>query len=230
MQIRFAAIGGVDVDGEILEAGVKALGGLGDFEEVPYSPDAEYTIRIHPAWTGKRSTWSLVEIDGEDSVSTFLGVARAVARHTEHDITAVASGVERQRSDGRIEVGYRAYEIERDGSWKSVINAEADRVCSLEVDEDSLDEMGDILTILLGDSAAHAVHPPSAGRCFRHKPLFEDHRLSRLANSILAAKAVSFAPDANDRVRLSLEGHDGTKQISLVSPDEAEQLRRATDR
>lgn len=230
MQIRFAAIGGVDIDSDLLEHGVHALAERGDFEEVPFGPETFYSIRIHPPWIGDRSTWAVVEIEGEDSVSTLVDVARFIATHTNKEITAVASGIEREKDAGRIELGYRAYEIAPDGSCKTITNERADEICALEADEDSLDELGDLLSILVGDSAVHATRPANSGRCFRRKPLFEDARLSRLASSILAAKSVSFAPEPKDRIRLNLESHDGTKQISLVSIEEAEQLRKATSR
>jgi hypothetical protein len=232
MQIRFAALGGTEIDAELLEAGVAALGQRPDFEEVTdaaASSGTPFSIRVHPPWKGERSVWCVAQIEGENGITTLVEVARTIAAHTKKSVRAMASGVEGPAGMGRIEVSYRAYEITPDGMSSTLSFDEADELCG-EADEDSVDELGDMLSILVGDSAVHAVRPANSGRAFRRRPLLEEPRLARLATAILAAKSVAFTPDAGDRIRVSLEGIDGAKQISLVTGDEADKLRRVTSR
>jgi hypothetical protein len=219
----------MEIDTDLLEAGVGALGDRADFEEISFGPEVSFSIRVHAPWAGDRSAWCVVEVKGEDGVSTLVEVARTIAGRAKSTVRAVASGVEKNTGAGQVEIGYRAFDISPDGSSKTLSFDAADELCG-EADDDSLDELGDLMSILVGDSAVHAVRPLHSARCFRKKQMFDDPRLTRLAASILAAKSVAFTAAPNDRVRVSLEGIDGAKQISMVSSDEASQLRRVTAR
>jgi hypothetical protein len=227
MQVAFAAVGGLEIDVHMLEEGTSSIGERADFDEVALTADVSFSIRVHVPWTGEHSAWCLVELHGEDGLSTLVEAARTIAARAGRTVRAVASVVEREIGAGRVEIGYRAYDVSPDGKTETLSIDQADRACGV-VDEDSTDELGDLLAILVDDSAPQVTRPRGGGRCFRRKPLLEDPRLARLAGTIAMAKSVEYDPDGPDSVRVRVVGNDGVKRIAVITSDEADAVRRAT--
>lgn len=235
MHIVFAAIGGPEVDSADLSAGIDALGRRADFEEIPGAvAPVSSAVRLGEPWSGERSAWCDVEVQGGDALSTLVEVARVVSTHIGKPVRAVASGVERQIGAARVEIGYRAYEVLPDGTSRTLEVAEADQECREIADDHPRDELGGLLAVLVADEPKLAgtgvVAGRDAGRRFRRCPQLESPRLTRLAATILAAKSIAVTADPSGRVRLKIDAVDGGTQISLVSDEEAASLRRATNR
>ncbi len=240
MDIVFAAIGGPEVDSAGLSAGIEALSRRAEFEEIPGSLDQPSSVFcLRQPWTGARSAWCDVEVQGGDALSMLVDVARAVSTHIGKPVRAVASGVERQIGAARVEIGYRAYEVLPDGTSRTLEVAQADEECREIADDHRRDELGELLAVLVDDEpklaervgAADSIEQPrDGGRRFRRRPLPDSPRLARLAATILAAKSIAVTSDPSGRVRLKIDANDGSTQISLVNDEEAAMLRRATNR
>lgn len=235
MDVVFAAIGGPEVDSAGLSSGIEALARRAEFEEIPVTleqPPSAFCLR--QPWTGERSAWCDVELQGGDALSMLVDVARAVSTHIGKPVRAVASGVERQIGAARVAIGYRAYEVLPDGTSRTLEVAEADQGCREVADDHPRDELGGLLAVLVDDEpkpgGGALEGARDGGRYFRRRALLDSPRLSRLAATILAAKAISVTSDPSGRVRLRIDATDGGTQISLVSDEEAATLRRATNR
>jgi len=232
MEIVFAAIGGPEVGSTDLAEAIGSLARRSSLEEVPVPSEGPFAIRFRQPWDGESSAWCDVELRGADALTTLLETTRAIAAHVDRPVRAVASGVERALGAGRVEIGYRAYEVLPDGASRDLCFAEADEACGEVHDDRPKEELGSIHAVLVGDAArdASAATLADPGRAFRRRPHLTDPRLARLAATILAAKAVCTTPDPSGRIRLRIDARDGGKQISFVSTDEAATLQRATNR
>jgi hypothetical protein len=230
MEIVFAAIGGTEVDPHAFSAGLDTLAERPDFDEVEHGFDVPFSICFRTPWVGERSAWSDVDVKGADGLSTLVEAARTLAAHLGKPVRAIASGVERQLGVSRVEIGYRAYEVTPEGDSRTFSVSLADEACGEIADDHPNDELYEIFATLRDDEGPAVIHAGERGRCFRRKALLDDPRLARLAAAIMAAKAVSFEPEPGGRVRVKIDASDGAKQISMVSPEEAETLRRATRR
>ena len=175
---------------------------------------------------------------GTDTVTSLAGAESTVASRCRVTLTGVAPGFTSTRpgvawlpmTDGDT-THVAAVDVAPDGSSHDVAVASPPVVGSMPSVE-APERLAAILDALVDDASGASgprTRSTAAARAFRRTPLFESVRLNRLARRILAATAVVFAPEDNaGNVRVRIDASDGARQISIVTLEEAEALRRAT--
>lgn len=236
MEVAFAVIGGAGLEPTNLAEGVQALAMRADLDEVlavadDDGPAPEFDVRLSAPFARGGAAWCEVEVTAHDGFRLLLDAARTIAGHLDRNVRVLAS-LREPLVGTAVEIAYRAVDVAPDGSSHDVAVAAPPVVGSLPAVE-APERLAAILDALVADASGGAKGPRTRGaaaaRAFRRTPLFESVRLNRLARRILAATAVVFAPeDTAGNVRVRIDASDGARQISIVTLEEAEALRRAT--
>lgn len=235
MEVAFAVIGGAGLEPTNLAAGVQALAVRADLDEVLAAADddgpaPEFDVRLSAPFVHGDAAWCEVEVPAHDGFRLLLDAARTVAGHLERKVRVLAS-LREPLVGTAVEIAYRSVDVAPDGSSHDVAVASPPVVGSMPSVE-APERLAAILDALVDDASGASgprTRSTAAARAFRRTPLFESVRLNRLARRILAATAVVFAPEDNaGNVRVRIDASDGARQISIVTLEEAEALRRAT--